>query len=292
MAGNSISPGRTVTSKLSAILLVFGDGGEHTLTEIARSTKLPTTTTHRLLTELVAWRLLERTEDLRYRAGFPLRMMASNNLKSDDFSYALPLYAQTVIRKALPVLNELSSATRNEARLGMLRGSDVLTLQLPTNAVAEYVHAEGLLQSVIPAHAAASGKALLAFSPAHVVNDVIAAGLPPITRHTITSPDILRNDLSLIRMTQLATSVNEFELDRSAIAHPIFDGGGRVAAAIELSNRDLRRELEPAAGALSVACRSLSRQVATEFHWTEGRQAHTTRISGVAPDPRRRHRPT
>ena len=45
---------------------------------------------------------------------------------------------------------------------------------------------------------------------------------------------------------------------------PIFYGAGRVAAAIELTG-DLGSELKPAASALSVACRSLSRQLATEF---------------------------
>ena len=46
---------------------------------------------------------------------------------------------------------------------------------------------------------------------------------------------------------------------------PIFYGRGRVAGAIELSASDLGGELKPAASALSVACRSLSRQLATEF---------------------------
>ena len=35
MAGNSADPGRSVTSKVTAILMVFADGGVHTLTEIA-----------------------------------------------------------------------------------------------------------------------------------------------------------------------------------------------------------------------------------------------------------------
>ena len=38
MAGNAIEPGRSVTSKVVAILLTFGDGEEHSLTEIARLT--------------------------------------------------------------------------------------------------------------------------------------------------------------------------------------------------------------------------------------------------------------
>jgi DNA-binding IclR family transcriptional regulator len=276
MAGKSIEPGRTVTSKLSAILIVFGDGGEHTLTEIAGLTNLPTTTTQRLLLQMVAWRLLERTEERSYRIGFPLRMIASDFSESD-----VCLYAKTV-RRTLPVLNELSTATRSEARLGILRGSDVLTLQPPPNPFTDRVHAEGLLHGVIPAHAAASGKALLAFSPEHVVNHVIAAGLPAFTRHTVTSPDILRQKLSTIRLTQIAISLNEFECDRMAIACPIFYGGGRVVAAIELTARDLGRELEPAASALSVACRSLSRQLATEFHVMGSRNGHTAGSSHSA----------
>ena len=63
MAGNSTDPGRSVTSKVTAILMVFADGDVHTLTEIAASADLPTSTAHRLASELVAWRLLERTEE-------------------------------------------------------------------------------------------------------------------------------------------------------------------------------------------------------------------------------------
>ena len=71
MAGNSTDPGRSVTSKVTAILLAFADGGVHTLTEIAAIANLPTSTAHRLASELVAWRLLERTEERSYRIGLP-----------------------------------------------------------------------------------------------------------------------------------------------------------------------------------------------------------------------------
>ncbi len=39
-----------------------------------------------------------------------------------------------------------------------------------------------------------------------------------------------------------------------------------MAASIELAVGDLSSELKPAASALSVACHSLSRQLATDFH--------------------------
>jgi DNA-binding IclR family transcriptional regulator len=150
-------------------------------------------------------------------------------------------------------------------RLGVLRGSDVLTLQPHPNRVHTGVHAEALLHGVLSTHAAASGKALLAFSPPGVVNRVIAAGLPAFTRHTITSPDVLRQRLSVIRSTADRDVAQRIKCGKAAIAMPIFYGAGRVAAAIELTGGDLGSELKPAASALSVACRSLSRQLATEF---------------------------
>jgi DNA-binding IclR family transcriptional regulator len=260
VAGNSTDPGRSVTSKVTAILMVFADGDVHTLTEIAGFANLPTSTAHRLASELVAWRLLERTEERSYRIALPLRMIVGEYSKSAVCSHTL-----TVMR-ALPVLDELSRATQNNVRLGFLRGADVLTLQPMRSRSNERIKAESLVHKVIPAHAAASGKALLAFSSPRDLNHVIEAGLPAFTPSTITSPDVLRQKLSVIRLTQIATSRNEFENGRTAIAMPIFYGRGRVAAAIELTVGHLDTELKPASSALAVACRSLSRQLATELH--------------------------
>ena len=209
MAGNSTDPGRSVTSKVTAILMAFVDGGVHTLTEIADVANLPTSTAHRLASELVAWRLLERTEERSYRIGLPLRMIAGEYSKSEICSTTL-----TVMR-ALPVLDELSRATRNKVRLGILRGPDVLTLQPPHNRITGRLHPEALQHGVVPAHAAAAGKALLAFSPPAIVDHVIAAGLPAFTPHTITSPDVLRQRLSVIRLTQVATVAERIRVRQS-----------------------------------------------------------------------------
>src|SRR6478736_3787735 len=100
VAGNSTDAGRSVTSKVTAILMVFADDGVHT------------STAHRLASELVAWRLLERTEERHYRVGLPLRIIASEYSESEVCSIT-----QTVMR-ALPMLDDLSRATRSEVRLG------------------------------------------------------------------------------------------------------------------------------------------------------------------------------
>src|SRR4029077_7658211 len=123
VAGNSTDAGRSVTSKVTAILKAFADDGVPTLTEIDAAADFPTSTAHRLASELVAWRLLERTEERHYRIGLPLRMVAS------EYSASKVCSTTQIVMRALPVLHELSRATRSEVRLGILRGSDVLTLQ-------------------------------------------------------------------------------------------------------------------------------------------------------------------
>ena len=106
MAGNSTDAGRSVSSKVTAISMVFADGDVHTLTEIAASADLLTSTAHRLASELVAWRLLERTEERSYRIGLPLRIIASEYCESE-------LCSQTVMRALVPYSAWL-------ARLGLI----------------------------------------------------------------------------------------------------------------------------------------------------------------------------
>src|SRR4051794_41961859 len=77
MAGNSMEAGRSVTHKITSILMTFTEGSEHTLTEISQLAGLPISTAHRLTSELASWRLLGRTVEGRHRAGAPLRRLGT-----------------------------------------------------------------------------------------------------------------------------------------------------------------------------------------------------------------------
>ena len=261
MAGNSTDPGRSVASKVTAILMAFSDGAVHNLTEIAGIAKLPTSTAHRLASELLAWRLLERTEDGGYRIGLPLRIIGKNVTDYDALNRAL------LIMRARPVLAELARTARTDVKLGALNGHEVVYLgqfgQCTQSAVVGANGGTGCLAPALPTYATAIGKALLAFSPSSVVNRAIADGMQ--TANAMNSPDNLREALSVIRLTQIATARDEYHADRSAIAMPVFSGGGRVAAAVELTVREPGTDVKAVTGALTVACRSLSRQLATEF---------------------------
>ncbi len=167
MAGNSTESGRSVTSKITSILMTFTEGSEHSLTEIARLAGLPISTAHRLTSELASWRLLERTEEGHYRAGLPLRMIGTGD--------ACP---PSIQERAPCVLEDLSGATRSRARLGLLRELDVAYIEkLPGHRpVSGFTSA-----ATLPAHPTALGRALLAFSPTSTVEMMIMRGLRPYT---------------------------------------------------------------------------------------------------------------
>lgn len=248
MAGNSSEAGRSVTSKITCILMTFTEGSEHSLTEIAQLAGLPISTAHRLTTELASWRLLERTSDGRYRAGLPLRTMGA----SDGHPPALQ-------ERAPCVLADLAQATRCRARLGVLQELEVAYIEkLPgLRPVSAFVPA-----ATLPAHASALGRALLAFAPPSTVELTIMRGLPGYTPHTITSPDRLRRALALTRVTRVAITRFELEAASCAVGVPVFGPGGDVVAAIELTVANLGRPLHTVMAALSIAARSLSRELA------------------------------
>ena len=250
MAGNSTESGRSVTSKITSILLTFTQGSEHSLTEIARLAGLPISTAHRLTSELASWRLLERTDRGLYRAGLSLRTIGTVG--------ACP---SSITERAPCVLEDLCAATKKRSRLGVLQDLTVSYIEKRPGQ-----HPASLFSpaATLPVHPTALGRALLAFSPIQTVELTILNGLRAYTPYTVTSPERFRRALAVTRLTRVAITRWELETEVCAVAMPVFGSGGEVVAAIELTVSDLGPELKSALPALAIASRSLSRELSTE----------------------------
>jgi Transcriptional regulator len=245
MAGGAAAPGQSVVGKVALILSTFQQGGRATLTEIVRSTSLPMSTVHRLVGELTARRLLTRDDDAVYRPGLSLRALTVADHDPD------------VAVHGRAVLSDLARATRGSARLCVLDG--------PRVAVLGEGDPQGRTTPAwptrLPAHATAAGKALLAFSPTSLTRQVLGRGLTRCTAATITSPEMFRHCLAQVRLGQIAISCGEHLPAHHTVAVPVFGRGGTVAAALELTVRDLPGDLPVARPALVVAAGALSREL-------------------------------
>jgi IclR family acetate operon transcriptional repressor len=86
----------------------------------------------------------------------------------------------------------------------------------------------------LPAFATASGRAILAYLPAEVVQRLLERGMPRYTQHTPVAVKQVLDDLCLIREQGFAYSEQEYEEGIDAVAAPILDDSNRPFAAVAI----------------------------------------------------------
>jgi DNA-binding IclR family transcriptional regulator len=244
----SAAPGRrSASGKIAAIMLEVSGRPGLTLTDVARRTGLPVSTTHRLLGELVAGRLLVRDNDGGYTVCRALRGLDGARERAAQSRSAVNL-----------VLEDLGIATGLRARFGVWNELGVSYLERSDRGSGRC--SSGL--TILPAHATALGKALLAHAPPPVVQEVLDAGLPSYTPHTLTMAWQLHAALAATRKKGMATSRWELREGECAAAVPVFGPHAVVVGALELAVDHLAHGLHDARLLLVVAARGLSRQLA------------------------------
>jgi DNA-binding IclR family transcriptional regulator len=88
----------------------------------------------------------------------------------------------------------------------------------------------------MPAYCTALGKAMLAFQPLDRWDHLISMiEFVPRTKNTITDPDEFRATLLQVRERGYALQNGEFVEGLGSVAAPIFEHGGEVATAVNIS---------------------------------------------------------
>src|SRR3981081_4339508 len=113
----------------------------------------------------------------------------------------------------------------------------------------------------LPLHASALGKALLAFSPAQMIDDLLAEPPARLTKQT-RDATALRTEFATIRDQGIATERDEAVLGESSVAAPIFDHAGTAVGAIGVVDATERVFPRGLARGLSAAVREPARGAA------------------------------
>jgi len=131
--------------------------------------------------------------------------------------------------KSIPWAEDLARRTGCAVRTGVLLVDDVVIIHHePRPDGSRQMPEVGI---VIPGHASALGKALLAFLPDEAER-VLGAGLRSMTGETVTDAGQLRAQLDDVRRSGIAAEQDEAVLGESGLASPVFDSWGGAVGAI------------------------------------------------------------
>ncbi|MGW4370964.1 IclR family transcriptional regulator [Nocardia takedensis] len=184
--------------------------------ELGRRTGLPKGTLHRVLAEMTAARLLDRT-DAGYRLGghlFELGMRAS--------------VERGLIEVATPFMEDLYIRTGEVVHLGVLDGTEVVYLAKIGGH--RQAPAPSRIGGRMPLHCTAIGKTLLAFGGDELQHSVLRQPLARRTRHTIVAAGTLRAGLDRVLADGIAYEFEESAPGVVCVGAPIRDSETVVAA--------------------------------------------------------------
>jgi DNA-binding IclR family transcriptional regulator len=201
------------------ILGVLQGARRLSLSEVASRLELPPSTVHGILKTLQAHGMVVQDRDSnRYQLG-PAVLKLGN------------VYLDTLELRSRAVTwsEELARRSGHAVRTGVLTFDEVVIIHHePRPDGSRQMPEVGI---VIPAHASALGKALLAFLPDQV-DELTGDKLRSMTSETLVDPAVLRAQLAEVAKEALATEREEAVLGEAGIAAPIFDASGVAVGAI------------------------------------------------------------
>ncbi|WP_405668015.1 IclR family transcriptional regulator [Streptomyces sp. NBC_01166] len=214
--------GETVTERFVRVLETFdAERTVQTAADISRRARLPSSTAHRMVADLVKCGLLERDEDQRVRLGMRLWELALRG------SRALRLR-----QDALPFMERVQARIREHTQLAVLENDETLFIERLSHsrAGANITRVAGRL----PLHASSSGLVLLAHCPEEQRERVLAGPLKAVSAETETDPARLRRILARIRREGVAVAPGSVESVSTGVAVPVREGHGEVIAALSV----------------------------------------------------------
>jgi DNA-binding IclR family transcriptional regulator len=195
-----------------------------TIAEIADATGWHKSTVHKLVVTLNYHGLLDRDRlTKRYSLGALLTEYGRIALNNLDFRNV-----------AKPILKALVDDSRETAALAILRGSQVILVDVAEPQI--QIRVSLSIGMTAPATTTSNGKAVLAWLPESQVNEVMQIeGLPAMTRKSIINPELFRADLAAVRERGYATDFEEYQEGVTGISAPVFDSRKQVIGAISLA---------------------------------------------------------
>jgi IclR family acetate operon transcriptional repressor len=225
MAG---SPKRTydITSLQRGLRLLrlFGESPSGlTAKQVAGFSRLPVSTVHRFLTNLVAADFLSCDGDGTYHLGIAC------------FAIGHAAEGQLDIRRlSLPYLRELNQQTRETIHLTVRHGLSAVYVEKLDSPEPLRIHSR--MGAAVPLYCTAVGKVMLAYMPQGERERVLPElQMKRLTPNTAGNLQELETELSRVRKNGYACDLEEHEMHIRCIAAPIWDHAGSVQSSLSIT---------------------------------------------------------
>ena len=237
------------------ILEILARDGEAGVTEVARELGVHKSTASRLLAALDRRELVAQDAARgRFRLGIGIvRLAGAASARLD------------VVQESRPVCRALATEVGETVNLAILSGRDALYLDQVAGPAALSPH--NWAGQRIPLHATSDGKVLLADLPEAKRTEYLVPPLARFTDRTITALDEFPRVLAEVRRRGFATAVDELEAGLTAIAAPVRNAEGHVAASISASGPSFRIPADRI-GQVAESVRRAAAEVSRRLGWT------------------------
>lgn len=227
------TPASDMVGKALDVLTLLGEHPSGvTLSELARISGYPTSTCYRLLKSLGRDHFVEfdgRTK--HYTLGLRVYQLGQRVSQAHGFTGV-----------ALPVMRRLAELSREAVLMSVLDGDKQLYIHYVQGP--QQVSVRGEPGKHGPVHCTAMGKALVAFAPRDVREELLeTVVLEPLGPNTITDRDRFRAEIDKVRAERYALADEEHEPGIRALGVPVLGPDGTARAALSIAAPAFRTPL-------------------------------------------------
>jgi DNA-binding IclR family transcriptional regulator len=251
MTHKTLNKANAIEKALQILMTFTPHNREAGTTEISQRLGFHKATVSRILLTLAKHGFLQQNPKARtYRLGPSVLSLAgaiSQSLRTN------------VVQIAKPHIDELRDTVNETAGLEIL--SDGVTVLAYIAEGSRAVRTTTSLGAILPLHAAAGAKAILAHSEAKTWRALFDRGVRRLTKNTIADAAVFEEQLATIREQGFATDREEIDVGVNAVGAPVFNHEGKPVGAVVVlgpcdriagdPNSDLVRHLKRTAKTIS-----------------------------------------
>lgn len=194
-----------------------------TAKQVAQLSRLPVSTVHRFLANLVTAGFLSCDVDGTYHLGIACFAMGQAAAGQLD-----------IRRLSLPYLRELNRQTRETIHLTVRHGLTAVYVEKLDSSEPLRIHSR--IGAAVPLYCTAVGKVMLAYMPPEEQERILReVQIKRLTPNTVGNLQELTTELYRVRKNGYACDMEEHELHIRCVAAPIWDHTGAVQSSLSIT---------------------------------------------------------